>query len=26
MNKLHNGYLAALFPEVTHAEFLRKEL
>ena len=26
LNKPHNGHLAALIPEVTHAEFLRKEL
>ena len=26
LNKLHNGHLAALFPEVTHAEFFRREL
>ena len=25
-NKPHNGRLAALFPEVTHKEFLRREL
>ena len=25
-NKLHNGRLAALFLEVTHKEFLRREL
>ena len=25
-NKPHNGRLAALFPEVTHEEFLRREL
>ena len=26
MNKPHNGCLAAPFPEVTHEEFLRREL
>ena len=26
LNKPHNGRLAALFPEVTHAEFVRREL
>ena len=26
LNKPHNGYLAALFLEVTHAQFFRKEL
>ena len=26
LNKPHNGRFAALFPEVTHAEFFRKEL
>ena len=26
LNKPHNGRLAALFPEVTHAEFSRREL
>ena len=26
LNKPHNGRLAALFPEVTHAEFYRREL
>ena len=25
-NKPHNGRLAALFPEVSHVEFFRKEL
>ena len=26
LNKLHNGHLAALFLEVSHEEFLRREL
>ena len=26
LNEPHNGRLAALFPEVTHEEFLRREL
>ena len=26
LNKPHNGRLAALFPEVTHAELFRREL
>ena len=25
-SKPHNGHLAALFPEVTHEEFLQREL
>ena len=26
LKKSHNGCLAALFPEVTHVEFVRREL